>query len=315
MPLIPLLVFFAGVFGAVAAALIAMQSAAADRNASAGASQAEEPPLLLRKDEELSTISFWARVLERFDCVEGMRTRIGQAGLNWSVGRLTALMLLSGALTWALFGSLEAAPRWAVVLVAAGAAFLPYGYILRRRDRRLVRIEEQFPDALDSIARALRAGHPFSAALQLVCGEASEPLASELRKTAAEVSLGRGWDDALDNLARRLPLPEMSLFAAAAQLHGRTGGRLGEVLGTLAETMRDSVSLRGEVRALAAHGRMSGAVLTVLPVGIAAVLTFVNPGYLGAFFAHPVGRHLVAGAIGCMILAHFIIRKIVDIKP
>ena len=106
----------------------------------------------------------------------------------------------------------------------------------------------------------------------------------------------------------------MSLFAAAIQLHGRTGGKLGEVLGNLSETMRESVSLRGEVRSLAAHGRLSGAVLTVLPIGIAIVLTFVNPSYLGTLFAHPMGRHLVAGAIGCMILAHFIIRKIVDIK-
>ena len=85
-------------------------------------------------------------------------------------------------------------------------------------------------------------------------------------------------------------------------------------MGALSETMRESVSLRGEVRSLAAHGRMSGMVLTVLPLGISLILIFVNPSYLGTLFAHPMGRHLVAGAIGCMILAHFIIRKIVDIK-
>ncbi len=323
MPLIAILVFFAGVFGAVATALVVICSSPAgrglagipDRSDGAGGILFEqESPLLLKKDDELSTISIWANLLARFDFVDQMRTRIAQAGLNWSVGRVTALMLLSGAVTFALFRNLVSAPDWALFLLVSGAVFLPYGYILRRRDRRLLKIEEQFPDALDSFARALRAGHPFSAGLQLLAREASEPLAAELRKTAAEVSLGGSWDVALDNLVRRLPLPEMSLFAAAIHMHGRTGGKLGEVLGNLAETMRESVSLRGEVRSLAAQGRLSGAVLTVLPIVIAIVLTFVNPSYLGTLFAHPMGRHLVAGAIACMILAHFIIRKIVDIK-
>lgn len=323
MPLIPIIVFFVCVFAAVTTALVVVHAAkplrlpagVPDGEESSGpALFAQESPLLLKKDDELSTISIWANVLARFDFVDGMRTRMAQAGLNWSAGRITAMMLLSGTLMWAMFSRLQGAPGWAVALIAVGATFLPYGYILRRRARRLLQIEEQFPDALDSLARALRAGHPFSAGLQLLAQEAGEPLAAELRKTSAEVHLGRSWDVALDNLARRLPMPEMSLFAAAIQLHGRTGGKLGEVLGNLAETMRESVSLRGEVRALAAHGRMSGGVLTVLPIGIAIILTFVNPSYLGTLFAHPSGRHLVAGAIGCMILAHFIIRKIVDIK-
>lgn len=323
MPLIVAIVFFGCVFGAVATALVLVVSAKPGRKSAQGAEGgetggtdpfSEDSPLLLKRDEELSTISIWANILARFDFVEGMRAQTAQAGLNWSVGRITSLMLLSGAVTWALFRNLPGAPGWAIALVAAGAAFLPYGYVLRRRAKRLVRIEEQFPDALDSLSRALRAGHPFSAGLQMLAEEAEEPLAGELRRTAAEVHLGRSWDVALDNLAGRLPLPEMSLFAAAIELHGRTGGKLGEVLGNLSETMRENVSLRGEVRALAAHGRLSGGVLTVLPFVIAVMLTFVNPSYLGALFAHPMGKHLVAGAIGCMILAHFIIRKIVDIK-
>jgi len=323
MPLIFVIVFFAGVFAAVSAALVLVYSSKPSRP-SAGAGGVEEPrdgdafgqesPLLLKKDDELSTISIWANILARFDFVEGMRTRIAQAGLNWSVGRVTAFMLLNGTVAWALFRDLESAPGWAITLIMAGAAFLPYGYVLRRRARRMLRIEEQFPDALDSLSRALRAGHPFSAGLQLLAQESAEPLAGELRKTAAEVHLGRSWDVALENLARRLPLPEMSLFAAAIQLHGRTGGKLGEVLGNLAETMRESVSLRGEVRSLAAHGRLSGGVLTVLPFAIAVILTLVNPSYLATLVGHPLGKHLVAGAIGCMVLAHFIIRKIVDIR-
>jgi tight adherence protein B len=129
------------------------------------------------------------------------------------------------------------------------------------------------------------------------------------------MDLGRSWEEAMDHLSQRLPLPEVGLFAAAVQLHNRTGGRLGEVLGTLAETIRESVALRGEVRALAAHGRMSGAVLTLLPIVIAGLLMVVNPSYLATLYRHPLGKHLVAAAIASLLVGHFVIRKIVDIKP
>jgi tight adherence protein B len=123
-----------------------------------------------------------------------------------------------------------------------------------------------------------------------------------------------GWSRALENLGQRMPILEVNLFAAAVQLHSRTGGKLGEVMGSLAENMRETQSLRGEVRALAAHGKLTGAILTVLPIGIATMMMFVSPSYMLILYHHPWGKNLIAAALGCLVLAHFLIRKIVNIQ-
>jgi tight adherence protein B len=187
-------------------------------------------------------------------------------------------------------------------------------HVLRIRSKRLIKIEEQFPDAIDTLARAMRAGHPLAAGMQMLVMEAPEPLAGEIRVTVEERKLGLSWDQALDNFMDRLPLVEVSTFVAAVKLQNRTGGKLSEVLGRLADTMREAEALKGEVRAIAAHGKMAGLVLTILPVGIAAVMAIVNPSYLLVLWTNPTGQAMVAGAAVCLIMAHFVIRKMVDIR-
>jgi tight adherence protein B len=123
-----------------------------------------------------------------------------------------------------------------------------------------------------------------------------------------------GWSRALENLARRVPILEVNVFISAVVLHARTGGKLGEVLTGVAENMRESISLQGEVRALAAHGKLTGAVLTALPAVIAAMMMAFSPGYMLTLYNHPWGKTLIAAAIGCLVLAQVVIRKIVDIK-
>jgi tight adherence protein B len=115
-------------------------------------------------------------------------------------------------------------------------------------------------------------------------------------------------------LGERVPLIEVHMLASSVQLQSRTGGKLNEVLANLAETMRESASLKGEVRSLAAHGRLTGLVLTILPIGIAIIMTVVNPGYLVVLFQHPYGKYLIGAAVGCLLLAHLLIQRIVDIK-
>jgi tight adherence protein B len=268
----------------------------------------------LFKNETLSTISPWAKLLERSDLVKIMHRHLIQADLRWSVGRITLLMLLTGSVTLAIAMRQEAIPGWAALLMAGAVAVLPYLYILRRRAKRFRQFEENFPDALDSLARALRAGHPFAAGMEIVADESEPPVAAEMRLTAAEGNLGTSWGQALANLAERLPLLEVSMFVSAVQLQSRTGGKLNEVLARLAENMRESTALKGEVRALAAHGKLTGMVLTILPIVIALVMMMVNPSYLGILVYHPYGKYLVTGAVVCLILAHLVIRKIVDIR-
>ena len=273
----------------------------------------DESPSVI-KDQALSSISLWAKLLERWDFVLIMHRHLDQAELNWSVGRVTMLMLLAGSIALAIAMRYDRIPGLVAILIAALVAGLPYLYILRRRSKRFHRFEENFPDALDSLARAMRAGHPFAAALDIVSEECEPPVSTEFRKAAAEVRLGSSWDLALSKLADRMPLLEVSMFGSAVQMQTRTGGKLNEVLAKLAENMRESTALKGEVRALAAHGKLTGGVLTVLPIVIAGMMMIVNPSYLQILFDHPYGKYLIIAAITCLVLAHIVIRKIVDIK-
>ena len=272
----------------------------------------ETAPLL--RPNSLSTISIWDRLLKKVDYVETVRTRIGEAGMRWSVGRLTALMLLLGAVAAAALARQSWTSGWVCLAGAAFAAWTPYQYVLWRRRRRLERFEALFPDALDSLARALRAAHPLAAGLEILAGESAEPLAGEMRLTLRERNFGLPWDQALENLARRVPLAEVSIFVAAVQLQNRIGGKLGEVLARLSETMRESVSLKSEVRSIAAHSRLTGKVLMVLPLAIATVMAAVNPRHLVILWTYPVGKHLVAAAAAALVLAWLIIRKLTEVR-
>jgi tight adherence protein B len=254
---------------------------------------------------------FWDNLLGRFDFTAILQRRIAEAGLEWSVGRVTLAMLLVGTLAMLLLVKLL--PGWAA-LGGLGVGFLPYAYILRMRARRFRKLSEAFPDVLDSLARALRAGYPLGPAVEMVAVETPAPLGPELRRTSTEANLGMGWPRALDNLGKRVPLLEVNLFSAAVVLHSRTGGRLSEVMVTLAENMREAISIQGEVRALSAHGKLTGAILTILPLGIAGMMLIVSPQYMVVLVTHPWGGNLIAAAIACLVTAHFVIRKLVDIK-
>jgi tight adherence protein B len=282
-----------------------------DQDAPADAPSLNENSPLFRS-QRLSSMSFWDNLLARFDFVEILKTRLAEAGLDWSVGRVTLIMLLCGIVTMLLLQKFL--PPLAGLAGAVGTAFIPYAVILRVRNKRFRKFREAFPDTLDSLARALRAGYPLSASVDMVSAEAAAPVSTELRRTSAEANLGMGWPRALENLGRRVPVLEVNLFSAAVMLHSRTGGKLSEVIGSLAETMRESLALQGEVRALAAHGELTGWILTILPVGIAATMMIVAPDYMMVLVNHPWGKDLIAGAVGCLVLAHYVIRKLVDIQ-
>jgi len=266
----------------------------------------------LIRTERLSTINFWDNVLARFDFMEILKTRIAQADLDWSVGRVTIAMALAGIVAFVIFykflGFLPA------VVAGILTAVAPYGYILHLRNKRFLKFSENFPDVLDSLSRALRAGYPLSASMDMIAAETVAPVSTEMRKTAAEANLGVGWNRALNNLGQRVPLLEVNLFISAVELHSRTGGKLSDVMSQLAENMRESIALQGEIRSLAAHGKLTGLILTILPIVIALMMMYVSPGYMEVLYHHPYGKNLITAAVVCLILAHFVIRRIVDIK-
>lgn len=270
-------------------------------------------PALLR-DQELTTISPLAKVIERLDFVAGLSHHISDADLNWSVGRVIGLMLLCGAIGFAIANSVSWPPFLAKVGFASFASLTPYLYILKKRSKRRALIQEQFPECVDTMARAMRAGHPFAGALDLAASQTAAPLGRELRKTFAEGAFGMPWEQALENFGKRVRLQEVSIFVAAVQIQTRTGGNLSEVLDKLSENMREGAAVRGEVQSFSNQGRLAGKILTVLPIVIAVMMFLVNPTFLLPLVDETIGRYMLSGAIAGLVVAHFVIQKLVDIR-
>lgn len=272
-----------------------------------------DEPLLLRT-ETVSSISFWASLLERFRFVLNLRRLISESGLTWSVGRFTAMMLLAGASMAVVLSRVSWLPAIGVISGGILAMLAPFFYVRTKRQKRFERFEENFPDALDSLGRAMRAGHALAAGIELVSHEAAQPVGGEFRLLLEEWRLGQSWDQVFEHFAQRIPLVSVSLFVAAVRMQSRTGGKLHEILARISEGVRDSGSLEGEVRAISAHGKLTGAVLTVLPIGIAVMLNATAPGYLDILRDHPIGKYMIVSAVLFLIAAHFVIRKILDIR-
>jgi len=266
------------------------------------------------KQDQTSSIGFWGSTLERFNSSRRLKRLLEEADLNWSVGRLAALMLMSGVSTGTIVTRFSFVPVLAGLGVGLAASTAPLFWVLRRRRLKVEKFDMAFPDALDSLARSLKAGHPLAAAMDQVAAECEEPVAGEFRQTLDEWRLGRTWDQALMNLAERVPSLQVATFVAAVRLHSRSGGKLTEVLAGLSETMRESTMLEGEIRALSAHGRMTGSILTVLPLFIAFMMWRVNPDYMLVLVNDPTGRLMAIAAVGCLVAAHFVIQWMLKLR-
>ncbi|MDB5884518.1 MAG: Pilus assembly protein TadB [Polaromonas sp.] len=236
-----------------------------------------------------------------------------QAGKSTTVSHLlmVCLLLTLGGLIAGLL------LRWSwpvTLLVSTGLAALPFMQLLRSRTRRLHQIEAQLPEAMDLISRALRAGHAFAPALAMVGTEAQEPIAGEFKITSDEIGFGISIDNALNNLATRIPSPDMRYFVMAVIIQRETGGNLAELLGKLSELVRERFKLFAKVRVLAAEGKLSAWILTGLPFCVAGAIQVMNPEYLSVLFTDAVGLKMVMGALGLMAMGIFVMWRIIDIK-
>lgn len=236
-----------------------------------------------------------------------------QAGKSTTVAHLLTiclLMMLGGLIAGMLL-------RWSwpvTLLLSAGLAVLPFLQLLRSRTKRLHLIEAQLPDAMDLMSRALRAGHAFASALSMVGTEAQEPIAGEFKITSDEIGFGISIDNALNNLATRVPSPDMRYFVMAVTIQRETGGNLAELLGKLSELVRERFKLFAKVRVLAAEGKLSAWILTALPFCVAGAIQVINPEYLSVLFTDVVGIKMVMGALGLMAMGIFAMWRIIDIK-
>jgi len=239
-----------------------------------------------------------------------------QAGMTWPATRLLGLMAgltIPGFALGLMFPFLVNGPFTAMVLAATFGA-LPYLFVRRKRTKRLEKLEEQFPEALDFLARSMRAGHAFAISLDMVGEELPEPLGQEFRALFNEQNLGAPLDIALQNFSVRVPLLDVRFFTSSVLLQRQTGGNLSEILNRLAYVIRERFKLKGQVKSASAHGRLTATILTVLPVALMLGLLVIAPGYLEGMAADPDGKKMIAGAIIAQVLGNISIKKIINIK-
>jgi tight adherence protein B len=254
------------------------------------------------------------RLLAKLKLDARLKSLIDQAGLRWSSGRMAMAMVVLGIA--AFDAAWYTLPYFRILALPAGAVsgFLPLLYVIRRRQKRLRRFEEQFPDALEFVSRSMRAGHAFSVSLEMLHQEFADPLGGEFRRTFDEQNLGLPIELALQKLGRRVPMIDVQFFVSAVLLQKKTGGNLAEILDKLAGLIRERFKLRGQIRTISAQGRMSGLVLSLIPIVVGLIMFYVNPDHMRFFTEDPAGSWMAGLAIGFQILGFLVIRKIVNIE-
>lgn len=259
----------------------------------------------------------WLPALQ--SAVEGLR--VGRrlqhwtetAGTHRAVSDLALLGLGAGAAMCAAVSALGLGIVAAVAVGLVGTA-APWLVIARQRHVRILRLERQFPQALDLLGRALRAGHAFSSAVRMAAEELPDPLVREFRQLFEEMNYGVAVPEALSRFALRVPLADASYFAVAVTIQREAGGNLAEVLDKIAWLVRERLRLRGEVRTLSAEGRLSAVILTSLPFAVAGVVQIVNPGFLAVLWSDPAGLRIVGVALAGIVLGVLWMRSIIRIR-
>jgi len=270
-------------------------------------------PALINPDQPVPSVL--VRLVKRFNLENRLQELLEQSGMRMTVARLLQTCLLAGiaacAVAWFFLPEQFRIFAWAAL--AIGAA-LPVLYVKRKKGSRLRHFEEQFPESLEFVARSMRAGHAFSVSLEMIHREFQEPLAGEFRRTFEEHNLGLPLDVALQKLAKRVPSLDVHFFVSAVLLQKRTGGNLAEILDKLAYVIRERFKLRGKIRAISAHGKMTGTALTCIPLGVAILMFYVNPDYIRFFFLDEVGNIMLGAAVVLQLIGYGVIRKIVSIE-
>jgi tight adherence protein B len=233
--------------------------------------------------------------------------------MDMRAGNMLVLCLVSGVAfaVVTLLVSKTAVFAWVGLLVGA---LLPYSFASYKRTKRFQRFEELFPEAIDTLARAVRAGHAFTTALELIANEVSEPVSSEFRKLFEEQKFGMPVRDALLNMADRVPLVDVKFFVTAVMLQRETGGNLAEILDNLSYMIRERFKIMRQVRVFTAQGRLTMMLLMALPPAIVIVMLLMNPGFIRPLFDDPIGHTLIVAGITMQTAGYFVIRKIIHIQ-
>lgn len=251
--------------------------------------------------------------LERVPVGRRLQRWIDASGSSWSVLDAAAVSAAFAVGAGVLVGLWRGDLPWIAGAAMFGLA-VPWMWLAQRRQQRQERIESQFPQALELISRALRAGHALSAAIRMAAEELPDPLVRDFRLLFESLNYGQPLPEALSGFARQVPLADAGYFSVAVIVQRETGGNLAEVLDQIATLVRERLRLRGEVRTLSAEGRLSAVILTALPFGVALVVQVLNPGFLSVLWTDPSGRQMVAASLAGMVLGVVWMRSIIRIR-
>jgi tight adherence protein B len=238
---------------------------------------------------------------------------IEQAGLQLSPGTVVVMCFGAGVCTAAIGFLLR--PVWPAAAVGGVLGLLlPIGWLRFKRGVRFRRFEEQFPEALDLLSRAIRAGHAFQTAMGMVADELPPPVGIEFRKSFEQQNFGLPLKEALNGLSERVPLMDVRFFGTAVNIQRETGGNLAEILDNLAHVVRERFKILRQVRVHTAHGRFTGYVLLGLPAALAVALSFISPEHMRTLFTHKLGQTMVLGAIVMQTIGFVWIRRVIKIE-
>ena len=237
---------------------------------------------------------------------------IEQSGVRATTG---GILVVSGALAvLGMLGVLMFAPVVGAAPAGLLLGVLPVLYLMNRRSARIKKFEEQFPEALDLLSRALRAGHAFQTSLGMVADEVAEPVGGEFKKTFDQQNFGLPLKDCLFDLAQRVPLLDVRFFATAVTIQRETGGNLAEILDNLAYVVRERFKILRQVRVHTAHGRFTGYVLLALPAALGIILSYLSPDHMNTLFTEEMGKTMLLGAGVMQTVGYFWIRQVIKIE-
>jgi tight adherence protein B len=237
---------------------------------------------------------------------------VKQSALGISVGRLLSFSLLPASAVL-LIGLLLGSLPLLILIVAGVVGAIPFMVVGFYRKKRFARFEELLPEAIDLLARSVRAGHAFTSGLEMIAEEMSEPLAGEFRRMFEQQNLGVPIREALQNLVLRVPLADVRVFVTALVIQRETGGNLAEILDNLSYVVRERFKLMRHIQAVTAQGRLTRNILLATPPGMGLYMYMMNPDYIRMLFTDPRGKFMLYGAIVSQIIGFFMIQKI--IKP
>ena len=277
------------------------------------AKSAASGPVVVERDTRLSSLPFLDKILRQLSFSRRLELLLYQAGSNMRVATFL-LVIAMGTLLGYLVGYIVFTRLLHALVFGVIGGFAPVFFLMQKKSRRMRAFAEEFPDALDLLVSALRAGISFSSALQIVADESPEPVRSEFAIVVEEQALGLDLREALTNLANRVDSLDLKFFVTAVVLQRDTGGNLTEVLENTSNLIRDRFRILGDIMTFTAQGRLTGIILTCLPLGLGIFMAMVAPDYFHKMWDSHSGKAVLGFAVVMQLLGGLAIRKIVDIK-